>query len=36
MKESELLGKLILRHPDIFPLIENIRERYQIPKVKPE
>src|SRR5689334_19443554 len=36
MKESELLGKLIPGHPDILPIIENIREKYQIPEVRPE
>jgi hypothetical protein len=25
MKESELLGKLMLGHPDLLPIIENIR-----------
>jgi len=35
MKESELLGKLMPGHPDIFPIIENIREKYQIPEVRP-
>jgi hypothetical protein len=36
MKESKLLGKLLPGHPDIFPIIENIREKYQIPPVNPE
>ena len=36
MKESELLGKLMPGHPDIFPIIENIRDKYQIPEVRPE
>ena len=36
MKEIELLGKLLPGHPDIFPIIQNIREKYQIPPVEPE
>jgi hypothetical protein len=36
MKESELLGKLLPGHPDILPIIENIREKYQIPPINPE
>lgn len=36
MKESELLGKLMPGHPDILPIIENIREKYQLPEVDPE
>jgi len=33
MKEAELLGKLMPGYPDIFPIIENIREKYQLPEV---
>jgi hypothetical protein len=33
MKESEFLGKLLPGHPDIKPIIENIREKYQIPPI---
>ena len=36
MKESELVGKLLPGHPDVFPIIENIREKCQIPEVRPE
>jgi hypothetical protein len=36
MKETQLLGKLMPGHPDIFPIIENIREKYQIPPIDPE
>jgi hypothetical protein len=36
MKESELLGKLLPGHPDISPIIENIREKYGIPPIDPE
>jgi hypothetical protein len=33
MKESELLGKLMPGLPDILAIIENVREKYQIPEV---
>jgi hypothetical protein len=33
---SELLGKLLPGHPDIFPIIQNIREKYGIPEIRPE
>lgn len=36
MKESELLGALMPGHPDILPIIQNIREKYGIPEVRPE
>lgn len=36
MKETELLGKLMPGHPDIFPIIKTIREKYEIPEVRPE
>lgn len=36
MKETELLGKLLPGHPDILPIIENIREKYGIPPINPE
>jgi len=36
MKETELLGKLMPGHPDVFPIIKNIREKYAIPEVRPE
>jgi hypothetical protein len=36
MKESELLGRLLPGHPDIIPIIEKIREKYQIPPINPE
>jgi hypothetical protein len=35
MKESELLGKLLPGHSDIFPSIENIRAKYQLPEITP-
>ena len=36
MKETELLGKLLPSHPDIFPIINNMREKYQLPEVDPD
>jgi len=36
MQETELLGKLMPGHPDILPIIENLRKKYQIPEVRPE
>jgi len=36
MKETELVGKLLPGHPDIFLIINTIREKYQIPEVRPE
>jgi hypothetical protein len=35
MKESTLLGKLLPSHPDILPILEEIREKYQIPPISP-
>jgi len=36
MKKSELLGKLMPGHPDILPIIENIRQKYQLSEVASE
>lgn len=36
MKEADLLGKLLPGHLNVFPIIENIREKYNIPEVRPE
>jgi hypothetical protein len=36
MNEAELLGELFPSHPDIIPIIQNIREKYEIPEVSPE
>ena len=33
MKVSKILGTLMPSHPDIVPIIENIREKYQLPEV---
>jgi len=33
MKESKLLGKLLPSHPDILPIFEGIRNKYNIPEI---
>ncbi len=35
MKQPKLLGKLIPGHPDVSPIIESIRAKYQIPEIRP-
>jgi len=35
MKETQLFGKLLPSHPDILPILEEIREKYQIPEISP-
>jgi hypothetical protein len=35
MKETQLLGKLLPSHPDILPVLVEIREKYQIPEISP-
>lgn len=36
MNEAELLGEPFPSHPDVIPIIKNIREKYQIPPIDPE
>ena len=36
MKEFELFGHLLPSHPDIFPILQKVREKYQIPEIRPE
>jgi hypothetical protein len=36
MKQSELLGILIPGVTDLIPIINNIREKYQIPEIRPD
>ena len=36
MKEAQLFGKLLPTHPDILPVLEEIRENYNIKDIKPE
>jgi hypothetical protein len=33
MKESQFIGTLMPSHPDFQPIIEAIREKYQLPEV---
>lgn len=33
MKEAELLGSLLPSHPDLVPIIEAIRQKYQLPEI---
>jgi hypothetical protein len=35
MNETQLLGKLLPSHPDILPILEEIRKKYQIPEISP-
>jgi hypothetical protein len=36
MKESKLLGSLFPALPDFQPIIQNIREKINIPEISPE
>ena len=36
MLESKLLGTLLPSHPDLFPILERIREKYLIPEIPPD
>jgi len=36
MKETKLIGKLLPTHSDILPILEDVREKYNIKHVKPE
>ena len=33
MKESQFIGTLMPSHPDFQPIIQEIREKYRLPKV---
>lgn len=35
MQINKLLGKLTPAHPDIFPVLEIIREKYNLPEIAP-
>lgn len=35
MEEAKLLGKLLPTHPDILPILLEIKEKYQIPEISP-
>ncbi len=36
MKEAQFIGSLMPSHPDFQPIIEQIREKYQLPEVDPK
>lgn len=36
MKEVQLFGKLLPTHPDILPILDEIREKYKIKDIKPD
>jgi len=35
MKETQLIGKLLPTHPDIYPILEEVRIKYKIPPISP-
>jgi hypothetical protein len=36
MKEPQFIGSLMPSHPDFQPIIQTIREKYQLPEVASE
>jgi len=36
MQESKFIGTLMPSHPDFEPIIQAIREKYQLPEVVPD
>jgi hypothetical protein len=36
MKEPQFIGSLMPLHPDFQSIIQEIREKYQLPEVDPE
>ena len=36
MKETQFIGALMPSHPDLQPIIQAIREKYQLPEVDPD
>jgi hypothetical protein len=36
MKESEFLGTLLPSHPDFLPIVQAIREKYNLPEISPD
>ena len=36
MKESEFLGTLLPSHPDFLPIVQTIREKYNLPEIIPD
>jgi len=35
MKESKFIGTLLPSHPDLTPIIQAIREKYNLPEISP-
>lgn len=35
MREALVIGKLLPTHPDILPILLEIREKYKIPEISP-
>lgn len=35
MREDKLFGKLLPSHPDLLPILQRIREKYNIPEIAP-
>jgi hypothetical protein len=36
MHEAKLIGKLLPSHPDLLPIIKEIRAKFDIPEIGPE
>lgn len=36
MKESQFLGTLLPSHPDFLPIVQAIREKYNLPEISPD
>ncbi len=36
MLETQLLGKILPSHPDIMPILLDVRKKYQIPEINSE
>jgi hypothetical protein len=36
MKETQLLGTLLPSHPDFIPILQAIREKYNLPEISPD
>jgi hypothetical protein len=36
VKETKFLGTLLPSHPDFFPIIYAIREKYNFPEISPD
>lgn len=35
-KESQLLGTLMPTHPDLFPIVQQMRTKYKLPEISPD